>query len=237
MLEDSKGNIWIGTYNGISVYNGIDFFNINSDNGLPEAPIFKIYEDSKQNIWAGSAGEGLYKIQLVNEDSANILIFNKAHDGIRTNYVFDICEADDNRLWLALFYGGVNILTIENDSIIDIEKLDADYGDIPSNVILSMQKDSKGDFWFGTQDNSVFKIIQSEQDKGKIVTYGAQEGFYANTIWDIIEDRKGNMWFASEKKGLIKQTEAGCKSYLEENGYAANQVLCLFLVDHLQTLG
>ena len=34
LYEDAKGNIWIGTYDGLVIYDGKDLRTYNSDNGL-----------------------------------------------------------------------------------------------------------------------------------------------------------------------------------------------------------
>ncbi|MBN2521172.1 MAG: hypothetical protein JXB17_11740, partial [Bacteroidales bacterium] len=226
LLEDHEGNIWIGTHKGISFYDGINFMNIDESKGLPIAPIFDLYEDSQNNIWAGSLGEGLHMIKLVSKDSVYIKTISKRKEGISANYIFDIYEGEDKELWLALF-GGINIITLTGDSVTGLTKLDADYGEIPSNYLLSIEKDSNGDLWFGTRDIGVFKLIMHGKGKGEIIEYSPQNGFADYTVWDILHDSHGNLWFATERAGLIKHNMQGFKDYSEKNGFAGNQVMCL----------
>ncbi len=226
MLEDSKGNLWIGTDDGINIYNGKNFFLINQTKGLPAAPILDIYEDSRENIWIGSAGAGLYKIDLIDDDSAKIWIFNKSKDDLTSNYIFGIYEKDQ-QLYLALV-GGINIATISNDTLIsDLTQLDADYDQIPSNILLTVCPDKEGDLWFGTRDVGVFELVMKGIDKGEVKSYHTHNGFYENTVWDIITDDNGDLWFATDKSGLIRKTDDGFKYYSSENGLAGDQVLSI----------
>src|SRR6185503_17367592 len=61
LMEDSYGNLWVGTYRNLNLFNRktgkvtrMDLSSVISD-----ASIFDIYEDSKKNLWIGT-GNGLY---------------------------------------------------------------------------------------------------------------------------------------------------------------------------------
>ena len=45
--------LYIGTFNGLSIYDGIRIKNYNYENGLPNDPITDIFEDDKGAIWIG----------------------------------------------------------------------------------------------------------------------------------------------------------------------------------------
>ncbi|OFX61001.1 MAG: hypothetical protein A2046_13230 [Bacteroidetes bacterium GWA2_30_7] len=227
ITEDSRGNIWFGTDDGISVFNGFKYFNITEKNGLPKNPILKIYEDSHYNIWVGTSGGGLCKINLVSNDSVTIKTYNKDVNKLQTNYVFDIYEDKSNRLWLAL-YGGINIITFENDSILKLVKLDQDYDEIPSNVIFNIEEDVEKNLWFGTQDAGAFKIIINGSDSGKVVTLNENTQLNDVTVWDIMNDSKGNLWFATDKGGINKLSKDGMFYITQQNGLSGNQAYKLF---------
>jgi len=55
MLEDKKGNIWLGTReHGVFKYDGKSFSNFNEKDGFCFKNITCITEDKKGNIWIGS---------------------------------------------------------------------------------------------------------------------------------------------------------------------------------------
>lgn len=227
LMKDSDGNLWVGTDDGISIYDGYKFITLNKKNKLPAFPVLKIFEDSKKNIWVGTSGGGLCKINKIKKDSFLIKTYTKDEDRIQTNYVFDIYEDASHRLWLAL-YGGINILTFDGEKISKILKLDNAYGDIPSNFILTIEKDQKGDLWFGSQDAGAFKIITAGRDSGKVVPYNISNGLNDNTVWDILCDSKGTMWLATDKGGINKLTDHGFLYITQQNGLPANQIYKLF---------
>ena len=227
ILEDSKGNIWFGTDSGITVYNGYKFITINRKRGLPDNPVLKIVEDSKQNIWVGTSGGGLCKIKLLSNDKVLINTYTKEDNKLQTNYIFDIYEDKNHRLWLGL-YGGINILTFNNNNIMQVIKLDYDYGDIPSNFILSIEADLKGDLWFGTQDAGAFKITMSGNDSGKVSVFNTRNGLHDNTVWSILSDSKGNLWFGTDTGGVTTMSNGIFITITKDNGLPGNQVVNVF---------
>ncbi|MFO0434937.1 MAG: two-component regulator propeller domain-containing protein, partial [Sphingobacteriaceae bacterium] len=54
LFTDSKDQIWIGTANGLSIYNGTSFLDINQIDGLSSPLISNIIEDHKHRIWVGT---------------------------------------------------------------------------------------------------------------------------------------------------------------------------------------
>ncbi|OWW27310.1 hypothetical protein B4Q04_06530 [Zobellia sp. OII3] len=61
VLEDSNGYLWIGTYEGLSLYDGYEFKtikNTNSQKPLSNNRVRTLFEDKNKNIWIGT-DEGL----------------------------------------------------------------------------------------------------------------------------------------------------------------------------------
>lgn len=73
-FEDSKGYLWLATINGVSRFDGKEFYNFSSKDGLPDNEIFAIAEDASGRIWLSCYnGEPCYilnnRIHTVNNDS------------------------------------------------------------------------------------------------------------------------------------------------------------------------
>lgn len=63
MTDDSKGNLWIGTIDtGVWMYDGRNFTNYTTKNGLGVDAIWILCMDKSGNLWAGTEGAGVYKL-------------------------------------------------------------------------------------------------------------------------------------------------------------------------------
>ena len=60
-LVSSEDLLYLGTYNGLSIYDGLKVKSYNYDQGLPNGPIVELFEDSKGYIWIGYIEKGLVK--------------------------------------------------------------------------------------------------------------------------------------------------------------------------------
>ena len=57
MLQDKNGNIWVGTMNGVSKYNGLNFENFNKKDGLAENRVTSSCLDKNGNIYGLDIGQ------------------------------------------------------------------------------------------------------------------------------------------------------------------------------------
>jgi signal transduction histidine kinase/ligand-binding sensor domain-containing protein/DNA-binding response OmpR family regulator len=61
VYKDSKGFLWLCAKNGLFKYDGYSFKNINSiANGFLKFETYCVIEDSRQNLWIGTAGKGVF---------------------------------------------------------------------------------------------------------------------------------------------------------------------------------
>ncbi len=61
VMQDSAGYIWIGSYGGLSRFNGVEFENISKTRaGAPNSGVRSLLEDSQGRIWIGTNDAGLY---------------------------------------------------------------------------------------------------------------------------------------------------------------------------------
>jgi ligand-binding sensor domain-containing protein len=78
-LKDSKGMLWIGTYNGLNKYDGSHFYTYHSGdekNTLPNNTVHDLAEDKQGNIW-GATDKGVFCLNANTGHFKNYNIFNK----------------------------------------------------------------------------------------------------------------------------------------------------------------
>lgn len=115
LLEDRKGDMWIGTRDGGLNYLPLDekgkgekfirYMAKPIPNSLHNNEVAAIHEDLKGDMWIGTTGGGLHKLErkIVNEKSLatpSILHFGKK-DGLVADEIFGILEDAHENLWLS----------------------------------------------------------------------------------------------------------------------------------------
>ena len=103
ILEDSHGDIWFGTNNGVSVYSPADgswrYFLLadNTEKNPEYCVVLSLMEDDSHNIWAGGYAMGAV---LMDRYRGPVKRFLASSTGMASNDIFDICQDMDGNIWL-----------------------------------------------------------------------------------------------------------------------------------------
>lgn len=108
IMEDSKGNLWIGN-NGIGVlkYDGNKVIDFTAQQNLKKEDtkgnsldrIFSIGEDSSGNIWFGTVEFGAWRYDASEDTSNSMKNFTK-EDGLESKHIWFIYKSKQGELWL-----------------------------------------------------------------------------------------------------------------------------------------
>jgi len=103
LLADSKGNLWVGTNNGLNrKIKGSErfvryFYNPDEKNRISSNNIYSLFEDSKQNIWIGTAGGGV----TIYDPITGLFSQLSKKDGLPGNDVYGIREDNNGVIWMS----------------------------------------------------------------------------------------------------------------------------------------
>ncbi len=207
--QDSLGFIWIGTGEGISVFDSKEFRNYSVEDGMPEDNIISLAADSKNpgEVWIGTRDSGMIKYRN------GIFIRIKQARGKSYGGVSTIHQTPDNTVWCGTDSG---LAIVKNDSIYTLS-VAAELGSI--NAITS---DNHGFIWIAS-DNGLFKLspdkkiskVQLVHSVGQpILTLFTKTG---NTIWI----GTGNGWIYKVAKGKVlpvtSDINSTIKNFTEDN--------------------
>ena len=84
--------------------------------------------------------------------------------------------------------------------------------------VRSIFEDSKGNFWFGSDDEGVCLLESNSNDSGRqsFTYFTVKDGLNDNQIRSIQEDDKGNIWFGTSK-GVCSYDGEKIINHTEEN--------------------
>jgi len=179
MLQDSKGYIWFGTFDGVSRWDGNNLMNIQTHNGLPASQVMDITQDKNGLIYFATYGGGV----LVYNDG--IIDTINTDDGLTTNNIIQIKVLRNGSI---LFAGDDGKITELNDGklINWAEKVG-----FPEYDIFGICESSNGKLYFATENGLV---IVNDKSYSIIST---EDGLITNYLWSVNVDDKGTVYIGT----------------------------------------
>jgi ligand-binding sensor domain-containing protein len=200
IIEDSKDNIWIASWQGVFKFNGVDFEHITKE--VSDARFFTVMEDSQNKFWFGSIGSGVYHYD--GQSFQNYTIKN----GLIDDQVTNIYEDHAGHIWIGT-EGGISIF---NGST--FTHLTTDEG-LPDNRVNSVIQDDNGKYWIGTSGQAA---IYDPQFK-TFTTIENTDGQSFENVRQIIKSSKGGLWLAGND-GFWRYNNQNFVQYSEDfTGY------------------
>ncbi|MEP7320396.1 MAG: adenylate/guanylate cyclase domain-containing protein [Saprospiraceae bacterium] len=153
------------------------------------------FQDSKENIWLGTSGMGLYRL---NEKADGFIHYQNIpgdSTSISHNDIVFMVEDEKKRLWIGTI-NGLNLYNEEQDQF-------SRYRDINTGSMAGYAKDKNGKLWFTTYAGG--GILTIDVESGNITTYGEEKGFLHTDIrQDILTkematDDYGKFWLPNER--------------------------------------
>ena len=250
LIQDAMGNIWLGTDDGLTKYDGKYFSHFTTEQGLNSNLILSVFQDRKATIWFGTFGGGVTKYD------GKYLTALTVSEGFLNNVVNCIFEDKEGNMWfgtgggVAMYNGKVftyfttkeglchnDVRSILQDnsgkiwistngngiSVFDGKSFSnySEKNGLLQKFIGNLFKDKSGNIWIGTVSNGIMKY-----DGLSFTIYSKAEGLQSNLIRSIVQDDDGNMWLGTYDKGISKFDGQYFTHYTEKEGLSVNIIRC-----------
>ena len=178
LVQDREGNIWLGTYGGLSRYDGWQFTHFSAGDGLANENIQSLLEDRLGNLWIGTEN-GLSRY-----DGREFVHFTTT-DGLSDNSVVDLLEDRSGDLWIGT-ENGLN--RYDGREFVHFTAADG----LVNGSLKALLEDRSGNLWIGTENGL------SRYDGREFSQFGAEDGLGGIWILALAEDRSGRLWIGTE---------------------------------------
>ena len=185
MLEDRKGQLWLGTEN-LGLFRLTERYGLErmrSTLALPGGRITEILEDREGSIWVGANG-GLFRLRETLFSNRN------KEDGLSDDYIRAVMEDRKGRLWVGS-PGGLD--RMQPDGSINPVFLPSTSGNSPS--VLSLAEDAAGDVWVGTYADGLYRLDANDT----IQHFNEANGLPAGNVRCIAVDAEGVVWLGTQR--------------------------------------
>ncbi len=164
LLQDRYGFIWIGTLDGLDMYDGYGFTHYKHKPfdaaSLTANAITALYEDKGGTLWVGTVN-GLCRMNP--EERAAERFFQFQNDpadsnSLSANAISAICEDEHGNIWVGTYGGGLNRLNPQTNSFTRyLARPGVSFG-LNDDVITSLRADNSGGLWVGTMHAGLQKF-------------------------------------------------------------------------------
>jgi ligand-binding sensor domain-containing protein len=208
VFEDSKGTIWAASDPGVSsVVGGIYVLERNSNRFHPFSKIKlkiggiqTILEDDKKNIWFGSNIDGLWRYNLLNNETTAFRHDVNDKSSIAGNAIFVLYKGRTGKIWIGTQNSGLSCYNFAANNFINFKADPIEKDSLSNNSIWSICEDSTGNLWLGTWGTG---LDYFDVNKKIFKHFTTTNGLPSNVICNILPDNSGNLWIGTNN-GLSK---------------------------------
>ncbi|MCI5122042.1 MAG: hypothetical protein D3908_12790, partial [Candidatus Electrothrix sp. AUS4] len=197
VLEDHKGNFWVGTRSGLSLLDrkgNLTNYTTDSTQGLVNDYILCLHEDTDGIIWIGTDGGGVH----IYENGEIKQKFTK-QDGLLGNVIYRFYDDGKGGLWM-MTNSGISILREGK-----IHNITSQHG-LFTDSVFEVLRDKTNKLWmtstyglFYVEQHDIDEVISGRKEKFPIVLFDSNSGLKKNptsNAWSA-QDSEGKFWIGT----------------------------------------
>lgn len=162
--QDSLGQIWVGTRDGLNSYNGTKFTVFRNDpkskSSISNNDILSLEVDRSGHIWIGTHN-GLNRYDPA-KNVFKTFFHNSTENSLSNNIVEVVKEMNNGEIWLAT-NNGLSIYNKDTNTFINVFHNQHNPQSISGNHIKSILESRDGTIWLGTTAG-LSKLVAREKD-------------------------------------------------------------------------
>jgi len=249
LLPADTGGLWIGTDNGIHLWEGGVLATLNLTSSLKQLRILAMARDRDLNIWIGT-NHGIVRITPSGAVSLDLL---NPKPGFEVTAIYEDLDGD---IW---FGGSRGVERLRNGMLTTYSTSDG----LPSAGIGSVYPDSTGRIWFaplsgglywmkggqvghitvdGLEHDVVYSVsggdgevcvgrqhggltvLTGKGDSFTAHTYTQADGLAQNSVYSVHRERDGKIWAGTVSAGVSRLNGGKFTNYSDSSGLPSNAV-------------
>ncbi|HXI92182.1 MAG TPA: two-component regulator propeller domain-containing protein [Blastocatellia bacterium] len=229
MFEDITGEWWFSTFQGLVRYPRLARLSqltharpkavYTTRDGLGGNNLFRIFEDSHGDVWAGTLDPQLrHPLSRWERSSGTFRRYSK-EDGIPPVAPTAFCEDTSGNLWIGFYNGGV--ARYRDGHFVFFSPDDG----LPEGFIRGLYLDHAGRLWIATADGGVARVDDPRADRPQFIAYTTADGLSSNHVTCLTEDEWGRVYIGTGRGvDRLDPATGQIKHYTTADGLANNNL-------------
>lgn len=205
--KDTEGNLWIGTFKGLSIFNPQEnsftnyYHQIAQPYTISQNSVRCFFKDKQNGIWLGTYYGGINYYHK-NDIKFNLLSQNSGKPSLNDEVIGVIKQDAKGNFWIGSNDKGVNYWNKNANSISYYSNSENNPNSLSSNNIKAIDFDDNGNVLIGTHNGglnllnpnsgSVQRFLHDDNNPGSIA---------GNLVYAILKDYKSRIWVGT-RSGL-----------------------------------
>jgi len=234
ILQDRSGYLWIGTRNGLNLYDGYEFIHYhytNSDSSiLADNRVLDIIEDNDGSLWIAT-GHGLTHLSCDAKSASHFYAQPADPKSLSNDYIICLYRDSRNQIWIGTAWG-LNRYN-RSDGTFERYMFDAPQNkNVDRDRIWAIAEAPDNSLWVGTDDGIFILDIEQHTLWNKNPQHELPEVISTAPIRTIIFDENSNAWIGADN-GLFsfnlktKELSHFTSSPTDKNSLSLDHILSL----------
>jgi ligand-binding sensor domain-containing protein/signal transduction histidine kinase len=208
LLEDSEGDLWVGTEtSGLHILRDARFHIVSASNGLSSDSSSALIEDTQHTIWIGTRDAGL------NHIAAGKTTTLSTSNGLLSNVILSLAAAPDGSVWVGT-PDGLN--RISHGQVTAFTSADG----LPDDFIRSLLVAPDNSLWIGTRRGL------THFNHGHFQTFTQSSGLGSDLVGAMVLAPNGDLWVAT-LNGLTRLHNGVLHNFTAADGLSSNVITAL----------
>ncbi|MBB78021.1 MAG: hypothetical protein CL844_03345 [Crocinitomicaceae bacterium] len=184
-IDAYDGYLWFGTQNGLSVFDGANWYNFTTSDGLIDNTIQAIHVSSS-GVWLGT-DFGVSYVDLPNLFSGGIITSYTTADGLGNNVIKCINEDSDGNIWFGTNSG---VTKFDGNNWFSIGTSDG----LPFGGVVDIDQGSNGDIYLCSGLGGLFIYNGSVLN-----SFTETDGILDNKLRALVVDQQEQKWVGTSE--------------------------------------
>jgi signal transduction histidine kinase/ligand-binding sensor domain-containing protein/CheY-like chemotaxis protein/HPt (histidine-containing phosphotransfer) domain-containing protein len=207
-FQDSSGNMWFLTQEGLNRYNGHEVenyqYSLTNSSSISHDAVTNIVEDSKGNIWISTRGGGLNRYDPIANSFESIFAGDRGMHAPVSNDILTLFKDKEERIWV----GYDNAFSIFDPLTRTFSHHYPQSLSLPYlGEINSFTQTPDGTIWASSLASGLVRITTDDQTgtvDASLIELNNSEISVNESIFRIFADSRGSIWSLTPASGVLR---------------------------------